>query len=51
MLSLEECRKILGTNCPEKEYDLELLRNDLYILANIIVDEFLKQERIKKEII
>lgn len=49
MLSLEECRKLLGPDCPEKDSDLELLRSSVFGFAEIVVDEFLKQQTLRKE--
>ncbi len=37
MLPLEKCRKILGSNCNLTDSELELLRDQLYSLADISI--------------
>jgi hypothetical protein len=45
-LSLERCRQILGSNCTLSDSELELLRDQLYGFANILVDSF-SQKKLK----
>ena len=40
MLSLEQCRQILGKDCQLTDGDLERLREQLYALADIAIAEF-----------
>ena len=48
MLSLEECRQILGKDCNLQDKELEDLRHDLYALAEITIDSFQEKQRAKK---
>jgi hypothetical protein len=43
MLTLEQCRQILGTGVPSADADLTALRDQLYALADIAVTTFLEQ--------
>jgi hypothetical protein len=45
MLSLKRCREILGTDSPETESDLELLRDQLCGLARVVVEACPAQRR------
>jgi hypothetical protein len=38
MLTIEKCRKILGSDCPESDTDLEKLREHLYSFARVAVE-------------
>jgi len=49
MLSIKELRQRLPSNCLLTDADLELLRDEGYVFANIVVDEFLIQERAKRK--
>ena len=40
MLSLEQCRKVLGNGAPPADEDLERIRRDLYALAHVAVSAF-----------
>lgn len=35
MLSVQQCRKILGNGCSITDHELEELRNQIYALANV----------------
>lgn len=43
MLSVKKCREILGHVSPESDADLELLRDQLYTLANASLEVFSSQ--------
>lgn len=43
MLPLHQCRKILGPNCSLTDCQLDQLRDQLYALADIVVDAFCDQ--------
>jgi hypothetical protein len=43
MISLDECRKLLGPTCELSDEELERLRDDLYALADIVVTAFLER--------
>lgn len=45
MISLQECRKLLGGNSTLSDTALELLRDQLYALADITTSEFIEQRR------
>ena len=45
MLSLAKCREILGTESPESDADLELLRDQLCGLARVVVEGCPRQRR------
>lgn len=45
MLTLEECRKILEPDCYLSDSEIELIRRDLYVLADMIVDLFMEQDQ------
>ncbi len=45
MLSLMECRKILGSDCPESDTELEKLRDQFYPLARVVVEAHLEKPR------
>jgi hypothetical protein len=45
MLSLEQCRRILGTDCQMPDAALKRLRDDLYALADITVVAFMQRGR------
>lgn len=47
MLTLQKCREILGTDYELSEQELESLRNDLYMLAEVAIDEFIKLKESK----
>jgi hypothetical protein len=38
MLSLDDCRQILGPDAPASDQDLEALRDRMYRLARLTVD-------------
>jgi hypothetical protein len=40
MLSLERCREILGTECALSDAELELLRDQLAALADIVLEVY-----------
>ena len=44
MLTAQECRGILGPDCALSDVEVEALRNDLYALAEIATDSFVKQK-------
>lgn len=44
MLLLQRCREILGPECLLSDTELQLLRDQLYGLADVIVTSFLKQK-------
>jgi hypothetical protein len=46
VMSLEECRRILGPDCTLSEAELKTLRSDLYLLAEVVVAMFLESGRI-----
>jgi hypothetical protein len=37
-IPLEQCRKILGKDCPESDAELQLLRDHLYAFAGVVVE-------------
>lgn len=39
MLSVQRCREILGSNCLLTDQELELLRDQMYGLAGIVLDQ------------
>ena len=43
MLTVEQCRKLLGKNCTLSDPELEALRDSLYKLADVAVETFLEQ--------
>lgn len=43
MLTLEQCRRILGPECKLGDADLEELRGQLYGLADIAIEAFIEQ--------
>jgi hypothetical protein len=45
MLSLKDCRTILGTDCDVSDADLEALRDQLYGLADFVIASFSLIER------
>ncbi len=45
MLSLQKCRELLGNDSTLSDATLELLRNDLYALADIATTELIEQRR------
>lgn len=45
MLSLQKCRELLGGNSTLSDSSLELLRDQLYALADIATTELLEQRR------
>ena len=38
MLSLRRCREILGDNCPLSDSEIEMLREQLYTLAQVVLE-------------
>jgi hypothetical protein len=40
VLSLKRCRELLGKDCELDDGDLEKLRVDLYLIANVAMDMF-----------
>ena len=50
MLSLEQCRRILGANCNLNDSELELLRDQLYGLADVSIELFVARKRGSSEI-
>ncbi len=45
MISIEECRKILGESCSSMtDEQIEDLRNNLYKLTESVIDKYLKDE-------
>jgi hypothetical protein len=42
MLSLDQCRQILGPECQLTDGELEQLRDELYALADIALTSFLE---------
>ena len=49
MLTLEKCREILGDDCPKSDAELELLRDQLYGLADVAVEAFVEQRKRRKD--
>jgi hypothetical protein len=47
MLSVKQCREILGADSPESEADLELLRDQLYGFARVAVEACPRKRREK----
>lgn len=43
MLTLDQCRKALGTECKLSNSELEALRDQLYGLADIAIETFIEQ--------
>ena len=43
MLTLEQCRKVLGTGCKLSDTELEALRDQLYGLADIAIETFIEK--------
>ena len=43
MLTLEQCRKVLGPECKLSDSELEALRDQLYGLADIAIEAFSEQ--------
>jgi hypothetical protein len=43
MLSLEQCRKLLGPGCKLSDSELEALRDQLYGLADIAIETFIEK--------
>jgi hypothetical protein len=48
MLSLERCREVLGDDAPQSDAELELLRDQLYGLADVLIDGFVEQRQRRK---
>jgi hypothetical protein len=44
-LPLNRCREILGNDCEMTDAELELLRDELYALADTAISEFVHQHR------
>ncbi|MEI8063412.1 MAG: hypothetical protein WCH84_05050 [Verrucomicrobiota bacterium] len=44
-LPLNRCREILGNDCGMTDAELELLRDELYALADTAISEFVHQHR------
>ena len=40
MLSIARCREILGTECLLSDDEVKVLRDQLYAVAEIVLDEF-----------
>ena len=40
MLSIERCRKILGKDCTLTDEELKMLRDQLYLVAEVALDAF-----------
>lgn len=50
MLSLKQCRKILGKSCKLSDRELEELRDSMYGLADIVIEAYLeKRDREKQQ--
>ncbi len=45
MLSLQECRSLLGADCKLNDAELEQLRHELYAVADVAVGAFCAQKR------
>jgi hypothetical protein len=45
MLSLQECRKILGPSCSLDDNDIALLRDSYYSLADVILSSYRKKQK------
>ena len=43
MLTLDECRKVLGPDCKLSDSELEVVRGQLYGLADIAIAAFIEQ--------
>ncbi len=43
MLSLKRCRELLGFKCALTDYELELLRDQMYGLAQVLVEAVLER--------
>lgn len=43
MISLDECRKVLGPECKLSDSELEVMRGQLYGLADIAIEVFIEQ--------
>ena len=43
MLTLDECRKVLGPECKLSDSELEVVRGQLYGLADIAIAAFIEQ--------
>lgn len=39
MLSIDRCRKLIGPSCGLEDSEIELVRSQLYALAEIVVDQ------------
>ncbi len=50
MLSVQQCRKILGQHCDLSDSAIESFRNQLYGLADITIDLFLTKKRTGNEL-
>jgi hypothetical protein len=48
VLSLQECRALLGADCELTDSQIDSLRNDLYALANVALDA-LHEAGVKQE--
>ncbi|HVR99055.1 MAG TPA: hypothetical protein VMW27_20720 [Thermoanaerobaculia bacterium] len=48
MLSLETCRKILGSDAPVDDHELAEQREEAYRLARLLIEVFLAQKTSKK---
>ena len=48
MLSLERCRSLVGPACRPSDEQLEQMRQELYALAEMIVDDLHQRERPSK---
>lgn len=46
MLSLLKCREILGNDCPQSDDELKLLLDQMYVMAGVICDAFVKNVEI-----
>ena len=49
MLSLAECRALLGEDAPEHDSDVEALRDLLYLLSRAAIDSASEQARERAE--
>ena len=38
MLSIEECRRLLGESCPMSDKELTQVRDQLYLIADLAID-------------
>ncbi len=49
-ISLQKCREILGDACDLSDAELELLRDELYGLADTAICEFVQQQHRKTDV-